>query len=275
VIERVRADDARLAHYKDVRDADLIQRAGLFIAEGRFVVERLIGKQRFRLRSILVSDAAARQLSATLALVDTHVPIFVCDAADFGPIAGYDVHRGCLALVERPAPLDMAAIVSRAITLVVLEAVANPDNIGGVFRNASAFGVDAVVLSPACSDPLYRKAIRTSMAATLALPFARAPVWPQALAGIRAAGFAVVALTPTEPAQTLAEFAGQAGEERVALLIGNEGAGLSDPALAAADARVRIPTRADVDSLNLATAAGIALYALAASRDNARSRRSV
>jgi len=165
--------------------------------------------------------------------------------------------------VERPAPLDLAAAISGARTIVVLEAVSNPDNIGGIFRNAAAFGADAVVLSPTCCDPLYRKAIRTSMAATLSIPFARAARWPDALDDIRAAGFRVVALTPTAPADELERFATNPGPDPLALLIGTEGAGLSDGALALAHGRVRIPVRPEVDSLNLATAAAIALYRLA------------
>ena len=144
----------------------------------------------------------------------------------------------------------------------MLEAVANADNVGGIFRNAAAFGAGAVLLSPACCDPLYRKAIRTSMAAVLRVPFARCDDWPQDLVRLRDRGFRIVALTPREPAAMLADFAARPRPERVALLAGTEGAGLSAAAEQLADERVRIPIESAVDSLNVAVAVGIALHAL-------------
>jgi tRNA G18 (ribose-2'-O)-methylase SpoU len=148
--------------------------------------------------------------------------------------------------------------------LVILEAVANPDNVGGVFRNAAAFGAGGVLLSPTCCDPLYRKAIRTSMGATLQVPYARAGAddWPGAIARVRSAGFTIVALTPREPSETLSAFAVRAHTPRIALIVGTEGAGLTPEVEAAADYRVRVPISGTVDSLNVAVAAGIALYAL-------------
>ena len=260
--QRIHASDVGVDDYRDLRDPELIHRRGLFVAEGRLVVERLIDMPGYRFRSILVSEAARRPLAGALSRVGGDVPIYVCAAADFLGITGYDIHRGCLALVERPQPLPVSALLPAARTLVVLEAVANPDNVGGVFRNAAAFGADAVVLSPSCCDPLYRKAIRTSMAATLRVPFARAEEWPGPLAEIRAAGFTIVALTPHDPAEDLERFVESHPLWRVALLVGTEGAGLTAAAEAAADYRVRIPIRPEVDSLNVATATGIALYRL-------------
>ncbi len=154
--------------------------------------------------------------------------------------------------------------------MAVLERVADADNVGGVFRNAEAFGVDAVLLSPGCGDPFYRKAIRTSSGATLTVPSATADPWPQAIHELRAAGFAMVALTPDHNAMTIGEFVGTAAARgRVAVLLGTEGDGLTDEVLAAADVRVRIPMHAPrervtgvLDSLNIATAAGIALHRL-------------
>src|SRR5262249_25698345 len=150
----------------------------------------------------------------------------------------------------------------KANTIVVLEGVANADNVGGVFRNAAAFGADGILLSPTCCDPMYRKAIRTSMGAVLRVPFARAANWPAAIDELRAAGFTMVALTPRGPSVTLDEFRSRPRPDRVALIVGTEGAGLTAAIEAAADCRVRIPTTGEVDSLNLAVAAGIALYAL-------------
>jgi tRNA G18 (ribose-2'-O)-methylase SpoU len=245
-----------------------VRARGLFVAEGRLVVERLIGEGRYAIQSILLSEAAFSALEPTLSAFDTHVlmnvPIYVCQSGDLRGLTGYDVHRGCLALAARPRQIALDGLLSPARTVVVLDGVTNADNVGGVFRNAAAFGVDAVLLGPTSCDPLYRKAIRTSMAATLRVPFARltdrAGDWPAALAGLRARGFTLVALTPREPSRDLEEFAASERPARVALLLGGEGAGLSAESEAMADHRVRIPIRRDVDSLNLAVAAGIALH---------------
>jgi tRNA G18 (ribose-2'-O)-methylase SpoU len=142
--------------------------------------------------------------------------------------------------------------------------VSNADNVGGIFRNVAAFGAGGVLLSPTCCDPLYRKAIRTSMGATLHVPFARAEQddWPRVLTRLGAAGFTVVALTLREPSESLDSFTARPRTSRVALMLGTEGAGLTPAAASAADYRVRIPISADVDSLNVATAAAIALYEL-------------
>jgi tRNA G18 (ribose-2'-O)-methylase SpoU len=261
------AADPRIVAYRDIAEPQLVRTRGLFVAEGRLVVRRLIEEGRYTLRSVLVSAAAFRSLETTLATVHERVPIYVCEAAAFHGITGHDLHRGCVALVERPASLTLNRILDAASgagrrVLIVLEAVTNPDNVGGVFRNAAAFGADGVVLSPTCSDPLYRKAIRTSMAATLRLPFARAEQWPDALEDVRACGFTIVALTPRDPSITLDRFAGRPRAPRTALLVGTEGPGLTPSAEAAADFRVRIPIAPEIDSLNLAVAVGIALYRL-------------
>src|SRR5262249_10954209 len=153
-------------------------------------------------------------------------------------------------------------ILRDARMIVVMEHVTNADNVGGVFRNAAAFAADGVILSPSCCDPLYRKAIRTSMGAVFSVPFSRIADWPGGLADRRATGFTIVALTPHQSSQTLNEFAQSARLARVALLVGTEGEGLSDEALMAADERVRIPITGAVDSLNLAVATGIVLARL-------------
>jgi len=261
-VERIeREDDPRVAEYRHVPDPELVRSRGLFVAEGRFVVRRVLDDGRYQVRSVLVNESALRSLEPSLRARPA-VPVYVCDGRDFLGICGYDIHRGCLALVERPVPLSVDALLASARTLVVLEAVANADNVGGVFRNAAALGATGVLLSPTCCDPLYRKAIRTSMGASLRVPFARADDWPGALTEVRAAGFTVVALTPRQPSETLDAFAGRERPPRIALVLGTEGAGLTPHAEAAADYRVRIPTTGDVDSLNVAVATGIALYAL-------------
>ena len=256
------AGDPRLADYRGVSDPALLQSRNLFVAEGRIVVTRLIEDGRWILRSVLVSDAARRDLESTLAAVAGRVPIFVCEASDFLGITGHDIHRGCLALVERrPAPaLDDVMVAARLA--VVLEGVGNADNVGGVFRNAAAFGADVVLLSPTCCDPLYRKAIRTSMGATLRVPFVQLEEWPAPLTRLRAAGFRLVALTPREPSEALEAFASRARGPKLALLVGSEGPGLTVAVESAADDRVRIPITRGIDSLNLAVATGIALERL-------------
>jgi len=266
--EVVRIDgsqDPRVRDYQCVSDPELVRRRGLFVAEGRLIVERLIAEKRYSVQSLLLSVAAHRALSPSLSALPSSVPVYVSESAALRDITGYDVHRGCLALAARPAAASIGAVLRDTRLVVVLEGVTNPDNVGGVFRNAAAFGADAVVLDAASCDPLYRKAIRTSMAATLRVPFAQVDPpggWPDALLDLKSRGFTVVALTPEESARDLDEFAASPRPPRIALLLGSEGPGLSPASDAAADHRVRIPIRPDVDSLNLAVAAGIALHRL-------------
>jgi tRNA G18 (ribose-2'-O)-methylase SpoU len=181
-VERiVRADDPRVAAYRGVRDGELMRSRGVFVAEGRLIVRRLIDASRHQVQSLLVNEAALRDLEPNVFRLASDVPIFVGDATQLAEIAGYEVHRGCLALIQRPADVPVAQLLASAASLVVLDGVTNADNVGGVFRNAAAFGAGGVLLSPTCCDPLYRKAIRTSMGATLQMPFARvtAAGWPE------------------------------------------------------------------------------------------------
>jgi tRNA G18 (ribose-2'-O)-methylase SpoU len=264
-VERIEcANDPRAAAYRDLGDGDLLRTRGLFVGEGRMVVRRIVEDARFAVESLLLNDAALRDLEPSIARLDPSVPVLVCRTAEFARLTGFNLHRGCLALVHRPPPAAPAALIASATLLVVLEGVTNADNVGGVFRNAAAFAADGVLLSPTTCDPLYRKAIRTSMASVLQLPFARAAAdeWPSTIDSLRASGFVVVALTPREPSETLDAFAARPRPPRVALVVGTEGAGLTAAVEAAADYRVRIPIGGRVDSLNLAVATGIALHAL-------------
>jgi tRNA G18 (ribose-2'-O)-methylase SpoU len=259
-------DDPRVAAYRDVADALVLEARRLFVAEGRLVVRRLLARGGYRVQSLLLTDAARTGLGDVVDATSAGLPIYLVSSDAMRAITGFNLHRGCLALVERPAVLPLGALlhqVRRAGRLVVLEEVANADNVGSVFRNAAAFSAAGVLLSPGCCDPLYRKAIRTSMGAALGVPFARVAEWPDGLAAVRAAGFALVALTPAADARDIGAFARDPRRpSRVALLVGTEGAGVSPAAYAAADVRVRIPMAAGVDSLNLATATGIALQRL-------------
>jgi tRNA G18 (ribose-2'-O)-methylase SpoU len=265
-VERVSAaGDARVDEYAALRDDRSLRERGLFVAEGRLVVRRVVESRRFEVRSVLLNQAALAELESALARLPPHVPVLLCDTADFVRITGFNIHRGCLALVHRPPALAVADVVRGARRVVALDEVTNADNVGGIFRNAAAFSVDGVLLSPTGCDPLYRKAIRTSMGAALQIPFARVvdEEWPQIVARLRDEGFAVAALTPRSPAIDLDAFVAKGSlPERLAVVVGAEGRGLSEAIEAAADVRLRIRISDRVDSLNAAVAAGIALQRL-------------
>lgn len=265
------ARDPRLTDYAGVRAPELLRERGLAIAEGRLVVRRLLQSRRVAFRSFLLNHAAWTALRDVLDEAAAGIPIYVASPQVIIGATGFDLHRGCLAVVERPASTPLAATLAASGFVVVLERVVDPDNVGSVFRNAEAFGADAVLLSPGCGDPLYRKALRTSSGAALMVPFGPAEPWPEALAQLQAAGFLVAAMTPAADAIEIGDFASTgAARGRIALLFGTEGAGLSADALSVADVRLRIPIRPAVDSLNVATAAGITLHRVDEAR---RSRR--
>jgi tRNA G18 (ribose-2'-O)-methylase SpoU len=256
------ADDRRLADYREIRDARL-NLQGAFVAEGRLIVSRLIERRAHAVRSVLVTAASRRALKAVLETLPDSVPVFEAPASFFETLTGFNLHRGCLALAERPAPTPWQAVAETPGPLVVLEGITDADNVGSVFRNAAAFGAGGVLLSPTCCDPLYRKAIRTSMGATLDLPFAQAVPWPGVLSELAARGVGVVALTPDLSGDPLDVFlARRTGRDRIALLLGTEGSGLTPEAMATAHHVVRIPTTRAVDSLNVAVVAGIVLSRL-------------
>jgi tRNA G18 (ribose-2'-O)-methylase SpoU len=256
-------DDSRLADYRDVRDADLRARAGLFMAEGRLNVKRLVEGGRHRARSVFVTPAGLAGLRPTLERLGDDTPVYVASQWVMNRVVGYDMHRGCLAAGERgrlPGLEEALAAPAPSPRLwLALEDVTNPDNVGGIFRNALAFGVEHVLLSRRCADPLYRKSIRVSMGASLRLPFGVAEGWPAELARLRDSGFAVAALVADRHAAPVSALAFEKDAAGVVLLLGNEGSGLSAAARAAADLRATIPMAPGVDSLNAATASGIAL----------------
>jgi tRNA G18 (ribose-2'-O)-methylase SpoU len=263
-VERVtRLDDRRLEEYRNIRDPELLRRRGLFMAEGRLVVERLLelDGRGHRVRSLLLNDASFAALEPRWAHLPD-LPVYLCSTEELMSIVGFNLHRGCLALAERPADRDAREVMSTAEVVLVLESVADADNVGSAFRNAAAFGAGGVLLNPTCCDPLYRKAIRTSMGSVLRLPYARLRTWPNDLAGLKANGFTLVALTPRDSAIDLASCARRQPRQKIALLVGTEGPGLTVEAEKYADVCVRIPMQPGVDSLNLATATGIALYYL-------------
>ncbi len=260
--------DPRLHDFRAVPDPVLFRQRGLFVAESRFVVRELLVHPRLITRSLLATPAALASVRDLLddPTLDT-LPVYVAPSSLLKQVTGFHVHRGCLAIGERPPAATDAdlPVLGTARLVVVLEQVGNPDNVGSIFRNAAAFGARSVLLSPRCCDPLYRKAIRTSIGATLRIPYGEIPDWPAGLHRLQAHGYTTVALTPDGDADDLQALA-TAPPPRVALVLGAEGAGLSDEAAACMDRLVRIPIANDVDSLNVATAAGIALYALSRSQ---------
>jgi tRNA G18 (ribose-2'-O)-methylase SpoU len=252
--------DARLDDFRNIPDAELIRRRGVFVAEGRLVVQRLLRESRLRTRALMLTAAAHAAMADVLAtLHDT--PVYVVPQTVMDEVAGFPVHRGCVALGEHPRATPWRAVIRDARLVLVLERVADPDNIGAMFRSAAALGTDAVLLDPVTTDPLYRKAIRTSMGATLLMPFARMEPWPAGLEELSALGFATVALTPAPTADPIHEVATRIGSRPIALVLGHEGDGLTAHALEGCDYFARIPIGRRVDSLNVATAAAIALYA--------------
>ncbi|MFN7985615.1 MAG: RNA methyltransferase [Vicinamibacterales bacterium] len=269
VIPVVDPDDPRLSSFRVLSDAALIRERGLFVAEGRFLVERVLADSRFVVDALLLNDASLAALGTALASLPAATPVFVAERATLEAITGVDFHRGCLALVHRPAPVDIEAAIANTRLVVVLESVTNADNVGSVFRSAAALGAGAVLLSPTCCDPFYRKAVRTSMGAVLQVPSARVDPWPDALTELRAHGFTLVALSPRGSATDLDTFVSGPLPSRIALLVGTEGPGLSKSAEDAADVCVRIPMTGAVDSLNLGVAAGIVLSRLHRSHGSA------
>ena len=259
-----RLDDPRLAEYANLRDAELRARRGeapdgIFMAEGAFVVGQLLDSP-CRVRSVLITERRLAAMSAELARLPAGVPVYVVEQDVMNEVVGFNIHRGVLAAGYRPDPAPPAQVVSNARAVVVMEDLANHDNVGGVFRNIGALvgRGGAALLSPGCCDPLYRKAIRVSMGHALRVPFARLEEWPRPLEGL---GLTLIALTPRGDSTPIEEFVMPSGC-KPAFLVGAEGPGVSDSVLSLAAHRVRIPIGSGADSLNVAVALGIALSRL-------------
>jgi tRNA G18 (ribose-2'-O)-methylase SpoU len=261
VIRIEQLGDSRLDDYRNVPDAELIRRRGLFVGEGRLITRRLLDGGH-RVVSLLLNEPSFKSLEDTLGHMLEDLPVYVCSTAELSGIVGFNHHRGCLALAERPPGREPADVSAGASLLLVLEGVTDADNVGSAFRNAAAFGASGVLLN-ACCDPLYRKALRTSMGSVLQIPYARSRDWPRDLERLKVEGFTIVALTPAADAMDIASLARRDPKPaKIAVLVGSEASGLAAETLALADERVRIPMAPSVDSLNLATASGIALHCL-------------
>lgn len=254
--------DPRVADYVGLTDGVRRMRHrpqdGFFIAEGDQVVRRAAGAG-YPPRSLLVSPQRLAALSPEVAALTC--PVYVASYQVLEAVTGFDVHRGVLASFGRLPTPSPSRVLKGANRVVVLEAVNNHTNLGAVFRSAAALGMDAVLLSPTCCDPLYRRAVRVSMGEVFSVPYAWLDDWPAALGDLATRGFRVLALTPAHDAVRL-EQVRLGDDERAALLLGAEGPGLSAAALAASTLRVRIPMAGGVDSLNIGAAAAIGCWAV-------------
>ena len=261
VIDITDPDDDRVGDFRDLnsidRRPDLPTGKGLVIAEGVLVVQRMLGS-RFSPHAFLGTDRRLTELAAGLAGV--RAPFYRATAEVMAEVIGFHLNRGVLAAARRPPELTTAEVLTDARTVAVLEGVNDHENLGSIFRNAAGLGVDGVIFGTGCADPLYRRAVRVSMGHALLVPFARTQRWPGDLDLLRNNDFRLLAMTPDPRADTLAVAMGGLAGQKVAVLVGAEGPGLTETAMRASDVRVRIPMSRGTDSLNVATAAACAFY---------------
>ena len=231
---------------------------GLYIAESSKVIQRALNAGHTP-RSVLIQE---QWLEETLPLVqDFDCPLFVGKDSILEELTGFDIHRGALASMQRPVLPEVRDLLSTARRVVVLEDIVDHTNVGAIFRAVAGLGADAVLVTPRCADPLYRRSVRVSMGTVLQVPWTRLPEWPEARTILRKAGFHIAAMALADDAVSLREFAAHQ-PEKIALVFGSEGDGLSSQALEACDTIVTIPMLHGVDSLNVASASAVALYAL-------------
>lgn len=262
------ADDPRVAAYVSVRERDLIGHGRRFVAEGELVLRALLGRSRFPIESVFLLETRLHQLAGLLADLPDDVPVYSAGRAVMDRVVGFPIHRGVLAIGQRVTDVPARELLGNAGShglVVGLIGISNHDNVGGVFRNAAAFGADAVVLDETSCDPLYRKAIRVSAGASLVVPFARGGAAAHLLRSCAESGYEAIALSPQgdEPLEGIA-FA-----PRTALLFGAEGPGLP-PDILSSTRSARISMAPGFDSLNVATASGIALHAARGTRPNSQ-----
>jgi tRNA G18 (ribose-2'-O)-methylase SpoU len=262
LIEIEDVGDPRIEMYRDIQERDLVGRDGLFVAEGKVVVEKLVGSRLHRPLSFLIASKRVDALQPILSGLSEDVPVYVARQSVFDAIAGFPMHRGILAIGRRtaaPSADHLLAQLGESTTVLVLSGIANHDNMGGLFRNAAAFGVNAVLLGSDCCDPLYRKAIRVSVGATLLVPYAHLSRGEDPIELLERHAITPVALSP-KGACLLADW--RPGP-RTAVLLGAEGPGLPADVMRRAYG-VRIAMNAGFDSLNVATTSGIVLHHISA-----------
>ena len=253
--------DPRLDDFRDLnsvdRRPDLPSGKGLVIAEGVLVAQRMLAS-RFSPRAFLGTDRRLRELSDDLA--GCGVPYYRASAEVMAEVVGFHLNRGVLAAAPRPVELTVPDVLRDARTVAVLEGVNDHENLGSIFRNAAGLDVDAVVFGAGCADPLYRRAVRVSMGHALLVPYARAESWPGDLKLMQDNGFHLIAMTPGEGSVPLADALAPLAGEKVGVLVGAEGPGLTEHTMRACEVRARIPMSRGTDSLNVATAAALAFY---------------
>jgi len=253
--------DPRLADFAHATDVLLKNGRGphgIYIAESALVLERALNVGH-RPRAVLCLGGNVEE---AVALVGDEVPVFSGPGELLADLTDYVLHRGLIASIERPALPDPAELLADSRRVVIIENVVDPTNVGAIFRSVAAIGADAVLITPHCSDPFYRRAIRVSMGTVLQVPWTRVGDWSSTRESLTASGFHVAALALAEGAVSLRDFA-QSPPDRVALVLGTEGAGLTSEALDAADTIVQIPMLHGIDSLNVAVASAVAMWALA------------
>ncbi|MBD8515463.1 rRNA methyltransferase [Plantibacter flavus] len=262
VIRITDLDDGRLDDYARLTDVALRRvsepAGGLYIAESTKVMERAL-RAGHRPRSVLLQEKWLEDVSPLLE--DHDVPVFVGEPALLEQLTGFHLHRGALAAMHRPPLADPAELLADARRVVILEDIVDHTNVGAIFRSVAGLGADAVLITPRCADPLYRRSVRVSMGTVLQVPWTRLPEWDVASGVLWDAGFETAALALADDAVDLDTYA-RTAPERLAIVLGAEGDGLSASALAAADTIVTIPMLHGVDSLNVASASAVALWEL-------------
>lgn len=253
-------DDPRLDDFRDLnsvdRRPDLPSGKGLVIGEGVLVVQRMLAS-RFYPHALLGTDRRLAELKDDLTGA---APFYRTSADVMAQVVGFHLNRGVLAAARRVPELTVAQLLDGTRTVAVLEGVNDHENLGSIFRNAAGLGIDAVIFGSGCADPLYRRAVRVSMGHALLVPYARAIDWPAELTALKENGFRLLAMTPHSTACALPEAMAAASAERIAVLVGAEGPGLTAATLRLSDVRVHIPMSRGTDSLNVATAAALAFY---------------
>ncbi|MGY5808183.1 TrmH family RNA methyltransferase [Rhizobium sp. LEGMi198b] len=265
LIEITHPDDPRIAEFRNIRERDLVGRENRFIAEGtvvlRLLVEAHAAQEAFVCEKVLLLRNRAAGLEEIIAAFPSNVPVYVAEASVLDGIVGFHLHRGVLALGRRKAEPDIGAFLDRLPERALVLAgcgISNHDNVGSMFRNAAAFGADAVLLDETCCDPLYRKALRVSVGSALKVPYCRQLSDVDLLTALAERGFAIWSLSP----RGNTDIRAVPPADRMALVVGTEGAGLPQKILSTFGS-LRIPQAPSLDSLNVATASGIALFAMA------------
>jgi len=257
--------DERLADYFALTDVALRRRLdterGLYLAESDKVIRRALGAGH-RPRSYLMAQRWVRELADLVAAAEAaDVPVYVGSDEVITAMTGFHLHRGAIAAMHRPPPTPLAEVLAGARRVVVLEDIVDHTNVGAIFRSAAALGTDAVLVTPRCADPLYRRSIRVSMGTVFQVPWARIDPWPGGVATLAQAGFVVAAFALAPDAVPLEQLAADP-PQRLALVMGTEGDGLGRRTVAACDLVIRIPMAGGVDSLNVAAASAVAMWAL-------------